>query len=144
MIHCEATSEIAAPQASVFAFVDDFAKAPQWLGMCQSLELVAPPKRAGSKIRYAYKEGGGTRNMEGNLSAYDSPRRIELALQDKMFALLVRFELESRAQGTHFKYTLEITPQSFVAKLMSGMIRGATQKQVDQDVAKLKSLLEAR
>lgn len=144
VIHCEASIDISGPPSVVFAFVDDCGKSPHWLGMCQSLELVSPPpKRAGAKMRYAYKEGGKVRTMDGTLSVHEVPRHIELTLHDKMFALVIGHELEASAAGTRFKYTIDITPQSFMAKLMSGMIRSATQKQVEKDVAKLKSLLEA-
>ena len=95
--------------------------------MCQSLQLEDPSKRVGSKIHYVYKEGRGVWGTQGNLSAYDPPQRITLTLQDKMFALLERDDFESRGQRTQFKYTLEITPKSFAARMLSSVIRRATQ-----------------
>lgn len=144
MIHCSSSVEVAKPPPAVFAFFDDASKAPQWLGLCHSLELVStPPKRTGSALRYLYKEGGGLRQMEGTVTAYDPPRRLDMTLTDKMFAIVVSFRVESSAAGSRFEYVFELTPRKFIAKLMAPLVRGMTQKQVEKDAAKLKGLLEA-
>ena len=66
-----------------------------------------------------------------------------MTLADKLFEIVVEYKLEPSLTGTHFESTLKITPQSFVARLMSPLVRMATQRQVAKDVAKLKSVLEA-
>jgi carbon monoxide dehydrogenase subunit G len=81
--------------------------------------------------------------MEGAVTAYERPRRLEMTLTDKLFTLVVVFSLESAGAGTRFAYDMRITPTSFMAKLMSPMIRSSTQKQITKDVAKLKSILES-
>ena len=45
------------------------------------------------------------------------------------------------AAGTRLHHTCEIAPKSFLAKLMSPMVRKATQKQIKRDTAKLVVLL---
>ena len=144
MIHCEASVAISRLPTVVFAFVDDVTKAPQWLGMCQSLELVSPtPKRKGSELRYLYKEGRGTKEMVGTVTAHDPQGRLEMTLSDAMFEIAITFRVEPAAGGSRFELVFDITPKKFAAKLMAPMIRGMTQKQVLKDTVKLKSLLES-
>jgi hypothetical protein len=54
----------------------------------------------------------------------------------------VAFKLEAADGGTHIAHTVEITPKSFVAKLMQPILRGATKQQVKKDTAKLKEILQ--
>lgn len=145
MIHCESIVEIALPQKAVFAFADDTSKAPQWLGLCHSLDLVSsPPKRVGSALRYLYKEGGRVREMQGTVTAFEPPRCLEMKLADAMFEIAVSFQVEPSGAGSRFTYVFELTPRKLIAKLMAPVVRGMTQKQVVKDAAKLKSLLESR
>lgn len=143
MTQVQTSIDIARPPQEVFAFIGDAANAPKWMGMCHSLELAAP-LHDGAAARYAYKEGGHTRSMEGKVSAYDPPRLLELTLADKQFQIVVSMHVEPVSDGSLFEYDLEITPKGLVAKLMGPLVRSATQKQIEKDVAQLKQLLEAR
>jgi len=144
MIHCEATIEIDKPPEAVFAFVDDAAQSPRWVGMCQTLEVLGPlPKRVGTKLRYSYKQGGAVRAMEGTVTGYEPPRRIEMTFTDKGFRIVVAYHVEHAVIGTGFRETIDIEAKLFFAKLMAPLMRAATRRQIAKDVAKLKELLES-
>ena len=144
MSHFESSVDIAKPQATVFAFVDDASKAPQWLGMCASLEVVSPgPKAVGTKLRYSYRQGRNIRSMDGSVTGCDRPRRLEMTFSDGCFETVVSYELESIAGGTRFRQGLGISALSFFGKLTMPIVRIAVPRQAAKDSARLKAVLEA-
>jgi uncharacterized protein YndB with AHSA1/START domain len=144
MIQKEISVEIARPVHEVFAFVDDASKAPEWLGPCVSLKQISPgPRQVGTQLHYTYRQGGRTGEMEGEVTAHESDRHLAMKFRDKMFEVSLDFSFSASPSGTMLKHVTEIQPQGFAAKLMSGMIASATEKQVKQDMEKLKVLLES-
>ena len=144
MIRCEIGLDVARPGAEVFAFVDDVAKAPLWLSRCARLEQSSPlPKRVGSTLRYTYREGAGSGGMDGAVTEYQPGRRLVMRFTDKMFDVEVGFDFAPAGAGTRIEHAVTITPKPLMARLMAPLIRGATQKQIAQDSARLKRLLES-
>jgi len=144
MIHCEIQLDVARPPAEVFAFVDDVSRAPQWLSRCAAIEQTSPPpKRVGSTLHYTYREGTGSGTMDGTVTAYDKDRRLTMHFIDRTFEVEVGFRFEPAGAGTRIAHAVTITPKTGMMKLMAPMIRGATRKQIAQDAARLKQLLEA-
>ena len=144
MIHCEIGLEVARPCPEVFAFVDDVTKAPLWLSRCARLEQSSPPpKQVGSTLRYRYKEGAGSAGMDGTVTEYEPERRLAMCFTDRMFDVEVAFRFAPAGAGTRIEHAVTITPKPLMARLMAPMIRGATQKQIAHDTARLKELLES-
>ena len=144
MIRCEIGLEVARARSDVFAFVDDTKKAPLWLSRGVGIEQTSPPpKRAGTTLRYAYKEGGRAGTMEGAVTAYEKDRQLTMRYTDRMFDLEVGFRFETSAVGTRVDHAIELTPKPFMARLMAPVIRGASRKQIAHDTAALKRLLES-
>ena len=144
MIRCEIGLDVARTPSDVFAFVDDTTKAPLWLSRCVGIEQTSPPpKRVGTALHYSYKEGGRAGTMVGAVTAYEKDRQLTMRYEDRMFDVEVGFRFEPTGSGTRIAHAIEITPKAFMARLMAPMIRGATQKQIAQDTATLKRLLES-
>ena len=145
MIRCEVRFEIARRPAEVFAFVDDVHNAPRWLSRCTGLQQTsAPPKGVGTTLRYFYKDPGGhTGEMAGVVTDYERDKRLAMRMTDRTLRVGIFFRFASKGSGTEIDHTVEITPRTFLMRLMSPMIRGATQKQITRDTAKLKELLES-
>lgn len=144
MIRAEATVDVARPPAEVFRFVDDFARMPGWHSLCVQLEQTSPPpRRAGSTVRYTFKQSGHTQTLEGRLSDYDPGRRLTFEFADKSFHIVVDFDLRASGAGTSLTHAVEIEPQGLLGKVATPMIRAATQKQVAEDTARLGRVLEA-
>jgi uncharacterized protein YndB with AHSA1/START domain len=98
-------------------------------------------RSVGSKLRYRYKEGSREGEMDGEVTAYDKPKRLTMRYTDKMMRVDVAFELSPEGSGTRLVHHVEIEPRSFFIKLMQPLIRGATRKQTEGVVGKLKELL---
>ena len=147
MIRKEISIDIARPVHEVFAFVDDPSKAPEWLGLCISLEQISPgPKHIGTQLHYTYRnlQSGQTGEMDGVVTAYETNKHLAMKYGDKMFEVGLDFWFSASATGTALKHIAEIEPKSFLTKLMSPMIATAMDGQLNQDMEKLKTLLESQ
>ena len=144
MIRAEATLDTRRTKAEVFALLDDFARMPSWVGMCSSLEQTSPaPRRAGSTLRYTYRQGGRTQVIDGTVATYEPGRRLALAFADKVCAIAVGFELSTEGGATRLLHSIEIEPLCWPMKLMAPLIRAGTKRQLTKDTEKLKALLSA-
>jgi len=144
MIRCEVRFDVARKPGDVFAFVDEVRNVPKWLGRCIDLQQTsAPPKRVGSTLRYFYRDPGGHQGeMAGVVTEYEKDRRLTMRFTDPSMAVIVAFRFEPKESGTAVDHAVEITPKTLLTKLMSPLIRGATRRQIEQDTAKLKVLVE--
>lgn len=139
--------EIARPVADVFAFVEAPESAPRWLSMCAELKQTSPGARGvGSTFDYAYREGGRTRTMKGEMVAYEPARRFTIRCVDAMFEAAIDFRFAAIGGSTAMAYGVDMRARHAVARLlmapMGWFIRRATLKQMRADLARLKSLLE--
>lgn len=133
------------PAAQVFAVLDDFSQLPKWLKPCEGLaKLGSGPNAAGDKLRYAYVQGGRHGVMDGMILAREENQRLTCKYYDRLFTVVVDFRLGDGGNGgTHLIHHIEITPNSFMAKLMSPLIRGSLPKQTIDSMEALRRLLAA-
>jgi len=144
VIRAEATLDTRRTKAEVFALIDDFTRTPSWVGMCSSLEQTSPaPRRAGSTLRYTYKQGGRVQVIDGTVAAYEPGRRLVLDFADKICRIAVAFELSTEGSATRLLHSIEIEPLCWPMKLMAPLIRAGTKRQLAKDTEKLKALLSA-
>lgn len=129
------------PQA-VFALLDDFKKVPLWLKRCEGVAKQGQgPNSIGDKLRYAYKEGGHHGVMDGVIEAHELDHHLRYRYYDKMMQVIVDFRMEPNGEGTHLVHTIEITPHSFMAKLMAPMFKGMIPKQTITAMECIRGLL---
>lgn len=138
MIRAEATLDTRRTRAEVFALLDDFARMPSWMGLCSSLVQTSPaPRRAGSTLRYRYRQGHREKVVEGTVSAYEPGRRLALDFSDRFFHCAVGFELSTAGAATRVIHSVEIEPLFWPVKLMTPLIRAGTRRQLAKDMAAL-------
>ena len=142
-IEAATEAEIGKPLSEVFAFVDDNGKLPQWLSLCASLQQKTPgPKTTGTELHYEYKAGGGTRGMDGKVVEYVNDQKLAMRFEGRMFDVQVSFGFRATGSSTVMRHEMSIEPKSFMARLMSPLIRSQTRKQLVKDTEKLKQILE--
>ncbi|HMI89278.1 MAG TPA: SRPBCC family protein, partial [Polyangiaceae bacterium] len=91
-IHFSHTIDVGHEPKKVFALLDDFSMTPQWLERCTGIEkLSSGPNAAGTKLRYAYREGGRTGTMEGEVVTRIADERLTFRYGDKMMEVTVDF-----------------------------------------------------
>lgn len=143
MIRSESSIHIARPVGDVFTFVDDISKAPSWLESCAEIKQVSPGvKGVGTKLHYAYRQGGHVGEMDGVVTAYEKDGRLEMKYADGTFEVEIQFRFASEPGGTALAHSIAITPKRFLARLMSPMIRRMNCKQVADNLSRLKQQLE--
>jgi uncharacterized membrane protein len=144
VIQNEASLHIARPVGEVFAYVDDFSKAPSWLESCAEIKQVSPGvKGAGTRLHYTYRQGGHTGEMNGAVTAYEKDGRLAMKYADGTFEVEVQLRFAGEPGGTALTHSITITPKRFVARLMAPMIRKMNGKQVVNNLSRLKHLLES-
>jgi hypothetical protein len=115
-IHFSHTIDVGHEPKKIFAVLDDLAMTPKWLERCTGIEkLSAGPNAVGTRLRYAYREGGRTGTMDGEIVARDADERLTFRYGDKMMDVRVDFHVTSAAAGARLTHTIDITPKSILA-----------------------------
>jgi len=144
-IRCEHSVDVKASPERAFALLDDLSQTPKWLGPCTAIERLSPgPNAVGDKLKYSYKQGGRTGTMDGEILARTPNEKLIVRYFDKMMEVLVDFKVSPISSGSRLTHVITITPQTFMAKLMSPFIRMALPKQTRQAMESLKGMLDAK
>ena len=133
--------EVQRKPAECFAYVDDFANAPQWNELCLALQRDGSDVREGGGLVYTYKQGNRSGVMQGQIVERDPPRRLLLEFGDRMFQIEVGFRFDAIPGGTRIEHTLEVEPRSWLTRLMTPLLRPAMRKQTAKQAAALKQAL---
>jgi hypothetical protein len=143
-IHFEHGIDVSQSADQVFAVLDDVSQTPKWLARCTGIEkLTAGENAIGTKLRYSYKEPGHSGKMDGEITARIPNESLTFHYWDKMMDVIVDFVVSATASGTHLVHAITITPKTFFAKLMSGMIRKQLPKQTITAMESLRELLNS-
>jgi len=132
------------PPEKVFAVLADVSQTPRWLARCTGIEVLTPaPLAVGSKLRYSYKAGSRTGVMDGQVVERVENRKLDFLYEDKMMRVGVHFMTDPAASGpgTRLTHTIDITPRTFFAKLLSPLIRKQLPKQTITAMESLRALL---
>lgn len=143
-IHFEHAIELPQPPARVFGVLDDLSQTPKWLAPCTGIEVLTPgEKRVGTKLRYSHREGGRVGVMDGEIVERVPNERLGYRYVDRMMQVGVRFSMRSAGGGTRLTHTIDITPKTFFAKLLSPLIRRQLPRQTITAMESLRALLAA-
>jgi uncharacterized protein YndB with AHSA1/START domain len=144
-IHFEHTIEVPQPPGQVFETLDDLSLTPKWLARCTGLEVLTPgPMNVGTRLRYSYKDGGRSGTMEGEIAERVPDRKLLYRYEDKMMRVAVQFSMEPSGSGTRLTHAIDITPKTFMAKLVSPLIRKQLPRQTIAAMESLRGLLASR
>jgi uncharacterized protein YndB with AHSA1/START domain len=143
-IHFEHTIDVAQPPGRVFAVLADVSLTPQWLARCTGIEVLSPgPLAPGTKLRYSYREGGRIGVMEGEVVERAENEALSFRYDDRMMRVGVHFSMKPAGGGTRLTHSIDITPKTFFARLLSPLIRRQIPKQTINAMESLRSLLSA-
>jgi uncharacterized protein YndB with AHSA1/START domain len=127
----------------VFAILDDTARTPEWLERCTGLESLSEgPNVVGTKLRYAYREGGRSGTMDGQVTAREAGEHLAMRYDDKMMGVDVDFRVSPSGAGSRLQHTITVSPKTLGATLFSPLIRRQLPKQTIGAMEKLKALAE--
>ncbi|WP_165235761.1 SRPBCC family protein [Aquisphaera insulae] len=127
-----------------FAAIDDLPLTEKWLPPCVSLEKVEPgPNAPGDRLRYVFMQGGKKGEMDGEILERTPGERLHCRYSDPSFDVSVDLRVSAAPGGCLTTHIIEITPKTFLGKLMSPLIRLGLGKQTRDAAANLKRLLES-
>ena len=142
-IHYEHSVEVNSSPEQAFAVIDDLARTPEWLCVCVSLEKLSPgPNNVGNKLKYTFKQGGRIGVMDGEFTARSPGKKLTYQFNAKMFQVVIDFNIAPTSAGAQMTHVITITPKTFMAKLMSPLIRLGVPKQTKDAMHALKAILD--
>jgi Polyketide cyclase / dehydrase and lipid transport len=142
-IACEHAVDVNVRPEVAFALLDDLPRTKEWLPPCTSLEKVAPGSNVvGDKLKYAFKQGGSSGVMDGEILARTPNERLQCVYRDRQFEVLVDFRVESAPGGSKLTHVITITPKSLMGKIMSPCIRLGLRGQTRTAMENIKTILE--
>lgn len=134
--------DIPQPPAKVFALLDDVSQTPKWLSRCIGVEVLTPgPMTVGTRLRYEYREGSRTGKLEGEIAERTEDEKLLYHYEDSMMRVAVQFTMTADGAGTRLTHTIDITPKTFMAKMLTPLIRGGLPKQTIDAMESLRRLL---
>ncbi len=142
-IHYEHTETVRTSPERAFATIDNLPLTAKWLPPCVSLVKIGDgPNAAGDKLRYVYKQGGRQSEMAGEIVSRTPGERLHCKYHDGQFEVSVDLRVAATPEGAVTTHIIDITPKTWMSKLMSPLIRLGLGKQTRQAAANLKQLLE--
>lgn len=142
-ITCEHSIDVNVCPEVAFALLDDLPRTKEWLPPCTSLEKVTPgPNVVGDQLRYAFKQGGSSGTMKGEIRARYPNERLECLYTDPKFDVLVDFRIESAPGGATLRHFISITPKTFLGRMMAPCIRLGLRSQTRKAMENIKAILE--
>jgi carbon monoxide dehydrogenase subunit G len=142
-IRFEHAIDVARGPEQIFAILDDLSQTPRWVSRCTGIEKLSPgPNTVGTKVRYAYREGGRTGTMDGEIKARTPNERLTVGYSDKMMEVVVDFQMTRKDGGARLVHTIDIKPKSLMAKLFAPLVRRQLPEQTIKAMETLRGLVE--
>lgn len=144
MAKYQMTIDIEAPVEKVFAHLDDADFATKWIDGLESMEaLTEGGNRVGAKTKHIYHEDGRVIEMMEETIIYEPGKKVKIHGKTDGFELTAQYELEAIATGTRLHYEAETQMTSLFMKLMSPIINYSSNNKTNEDLNRLKNLLES-
>ncbi len=137
--------EVNAPRSQVFAILDDVGRTPEWLPPATKLEKLSDgPNEVGTRLRYHFKQGKGTGQMEGTITVRRPEEQLAMLYTDRMMDVAVVFvPADGPAPGTtRLTHSIDIRPHG-LGRLFTPFIKMGLPKQTKQAMEQLKTIAEA-
>lgn len=144
ILSCEKSITVAVSPETAFALLDDLPRTPEWLKPCVELVNLSPgPNSVGDKLKYTFKQGGTKGVMDGEILVREPNRRLMCRYADKTFQVDVDFHVSPAAEGAQLTHLIEITPKTWLVRMMAPLIRRGLPKQTREAMEGIKRILEA-
>jgi carbon monoxide dehydrogenase subunit G len=140
------TKMIAAPPEQVFQALTDFERAAETIQGITQIEMLSDgPVGPGTRFRQTRMMFGKEATEEMHVSAWEESKSYTLAAESCGARYASHFLVEPVPGGSQVTMTMEVTPLTFFAKLMSPLgkwMHGMVKKCVEQDMDDVRRNLE--
>ena len=143
MINFDINTLVDRPIEDVFAFLSNPLNTPKWQVMIKSVEQAIPGAVGiGSKFNMSAEMMG--RAMQGlmEVTAYEPPSKFGFTNKAGPMEMTITFTLKSVGTGTKVNLNIQGNPGG-ILKLAEGPMTNQMKSQMEANIARLKSVLEA-
>ena len=122
--HLKIDTYVAAKPERVFALATDFPNAPERVTGITAVEMLTDgPVGVGTRFKETRKMFGKEASETMEVTAFEPPLRYVLEARSHGSHYVSELRCEPEGEGTRFSMTFEATPLTFMAKVMSVLMR---------------------
>jgi uncharacterized membrane protein len=132
------------PVDEVAAYAADPTNAPSWYGHIDSVEWVTEPGvRVGARAAYLARFLGKHLAYTYEIAEHEPGARLVMRTTEGPFPMETAYTWEAVPDGTRMTLRIQADPSGF-SKLVTPFIAGNAKRAIDDDLASLRAMLEAR
>jgi len=141
MISLEFWKLIDADPETVFAYLSNLNNLPVWQGMIRKISPTPVPAQVGTTADVTAEVAGRTIEGRVTITSIDSPNRLAYEMKAGPTRVNAEMTLSPAGGGTRLDLHGQAEPAG-ILKLAEKVIQGQVQAQMQQNLDKLKSILE--
>jgi uncharacterized protein YndB with AHSA1/START domain len=137
--------DIDRPAAQIFPQLVAGERRMRWMAALKdSKQVTDGAPGLGTKFDDVFEDHGQRFEIEAEIVEFEPGKKLALDLVASAFESRVTQTLDEKDGTTHLTTRIETEYKSALARLMSGVVTGHAQKQLEEDMARLKELLESQ
>jgi len=141
-----ASIEIDCPPEKVFDYLGRLDKHDEWQKSIKSIEVLTPGEtRVGSRAREVREAAGRDQTITYEMTELDRPKSVAFKGVDgpiRPYGRIVLTPLDAGAR-TRYDFEFDFETRGVAGKMFGGMARRAAEKEIPEDLARLKAKLES-
>jgi carbon monoxide dehydrogenase subunit G len=139
---CKSDVLVPGTPESVFPWLVETDKVPQWMSGLRRYEQAAPgPLTAGATILQAVDVAGQQFAFELEVTAWRPPSGASLAFAASGFKAVNHYAVAPEGDGTRVTWSIDGDTTSFKAKLIAPVVQAKLQEKLEKDLVRLRELL---
>ena len=136
--------EIDRPAADVFPYLVASEARLRWMGaLTQSEQVTEGEPGLGARYRDVFEDHGQRIELDAEVVEWEPNERLATRLRSRAFEATARQRLDERDGKTRVTTTIETEYTSLAARLMANVITRHAQKRLEEDLGRLKGIVEA-
>ncbi len=138
------TIQIAGTPEEIFGWITEPEKLQKWIeGLVESTPLTEGGLKVGARSREVMMAGDARTDREVEITALEQNERLEASITSEHFEIKARYILSVSGERTRLTYIGDIQFKGFLFKLFSPIIIPTAQKQLEENLSRLKEMVEA-
>jgi len=141
----EHTIEIERPAPHVFAFLAASERRQRWMSALKESKQVSDgPLGLGTRFRDVFEDHGQRFEIDAEIVEWEPHDKLVIELKASAFeSRVTQLLAPGENGGTRLTTRMDTEYKSALARLMAGVVTGHAQKQLEDDLARLKEILES-
>ncbi|MBD0317096.1 MAG: SRPBCC family protein [Thermoleophilia bacterium] len=139
----EHTVEIDRPPADVFPHLIASEQRLAWMGaLTESAQVTEGEPQLGTRFRDVFEDHGQRIEIDAEVVEWKPNERLATRLRGSAFEATARQNLEEIDGRTRLVTTIDTEYKSRIARLMAGVVTRHAQRRLEEDLVRLKQIVE--